>query len=312
MMCPICAATGDWPARCELTLGNETRYDLMKCGACGTSFCHPLPADEDLARFYSASYYDFDPDRERGKGMAFARHLSRIAPTGRFLDVGCATGFFIDGIRNHSRWAVSGIDLGESAVRHARDTLGLDVRLGELQESDFDDRSFDYIHVNNVLEHVRDPVALLRACRRLITGTGRMHLSVPNGANDVLTLVAYHRQEEMPAFSHKGHIYFFPAGALLRMIADAGFTIERRRTHGFKRGLRNAGILPRKRGWKAAHRPRALEPATGGAVKPAPRGRARPDIYYRWRFLSGRWSMVPGLHRYGLDFHFLLRPARRG
>lgn len=309
--CPICGFSGDARPECVLSLGDDTRYDLLACASCGSYFCHPLPSDEALERFYSASYYDFDPNRERGKGMAFARRLNRIRPAGRLLDVGCAAGFFIDGIRRHSAWEVSGIDYGESAVRHARDVLGLDVRQGELAGSDFADRSFDYIHVNNVLEHVRDPLSLLATCRRLMTDDGYLHLSVPNGANDVLTLIAYYREERLPAFSHKGHIYFFPARALARMIGDAGLQVVRARTHGLKRGLRNAGILRRKKNWKAAHRPRKLGVAGSGGAISVPEGKQHSDLYYRWRFLSGYLSMLPGLHRYGLDYYFLLRPDLR-
>lgn len=306
--CPICGFSGDAPVRCILSLGDDTRFDLRECGSCGTSFCHPLPSEEELNRFYSASYYDFDPCRERGKGMAFARRLTRIRRSGRFLDVGCATGLFIDGIRRHSAWEVCGIDFGESAVRYAREELGLDVRWGELSESGFPDRSFDYIHVNNVLEHVRDPVRLLTTCRRLIADNGLMHLSVPNGANDVLTVIAFFREERQPAYSHKGHIFFFPANALLRMIAETGFTVADKRTHGFKRGLRNAAVLPRKKNWKAAHRPRALEKARGDGGIILPKGQKHSNLYYRYRFLADSWSMLPGLHRYGLDFYFLLKP----
>jgi 2-polyprenyl-3-methyl-5-hydroxy-6-metoxy-1,4-benzoquinol methylase len=307
--CPICTSSREAAVAAAISLGDDSAFDLVECRSCGTYFCDPPPTSAQLQRFYSAAYYDFDPHKERGKGMAFARRLTGFRRTGRFLDVGCATGFFIDGIRKNSDWTVSGIDFGESAVRYARDRLGLDVRSGELAESGFPDRSFDYIHVNNVLEHVRDPNLLLGTCRRLLKEDGRLHLSVPNGANDVLTLIAFSWEEGRPAFSHKGHIYFFPARALRRMIALAGFAIVTQRTYGIKRGLRNAGVLRRKRNWKANHQPRSLSCGGPDGDIAVSAGRKRSDFYYRWRFLSGCWTMVPGLNRYGLDYYFLLRPA---
>jgi SAM-dependent methyltransferase len=307
--CPVCGSRNEKTLKGGICLGMDAVFDLLECPRCGCFFCNPLPTAEQLGHFYSASYYDFDPQREEGKGAAFARRLARIRPKGTFLDVGCAAGFFIDGIRKHSDWEVYGIDFGESAVRYAREELNLNVRCGELAETDLPDRFFDYIHVNNVLEHVRDPLGLLSACRRLLKENGVCHLSVPNGANDVLDLIEFHRQEGRPAFSHKGHIFFFPAHTLLWMIGTTGFSIERKRTCGFKRGLRNAGILPKKRNWKAKHAPR--DPACGpenGRISP-PEAGGHSDLYYRWRLSTGYLSMVPGLHRYGLDFFFLLRPS---
>ncbi|MBI4719983.1 MAG: class I SAM-dependent methyltransferase [Chitinivibrionia bacterium] len=309
--CPVCGSMSGSPPRARICLGLDAVFELVECALCGCFFCDPLPTGEQLARCYSASYYDFDPRREEGKGMAFARRLSRIRGAGAILDVGCAAGFFINGIKMRSQWEVYGIDFGESAVRYAREELNLNVRCGELAEADYPARSFDYIHVNNVLEHVRDPVGLLAACKRMLKHDGILHLSVPNGANDVLGLLEFHRQEDRPAFSHKGHICFFPARTLLRMIEAAGFTAVRARTHGFKRGMRNAGILPKKRNWKASHEPRNPAPGgapgeDGGRISP-PVGRAHSELYYRWRLSMDYLKMAPGLHRFGLDFLLLLK-----
>ena len=53
----------------------------------------------------------------------------------------------------------------------------------------FPDAFFDYIQVHNVLEHVRDPMTLLRECRRILKADGVLDLRVPNGRVDSLDLL---------------------------------------------------------------------------------------------------------------------------
>ncbi len=93
------------------------------------------------------------------------------------------------------------------------------------------------------------------------------------------------------------------------MIDRAGFLAVRKGTYGFKRGMRNAGLLPKKRNWKASHEPRNPAPGPEDGRISTPAGRAHSDLYYRWRLSTEYLKIVPGLHRYGLDFFFMLKPS---
>lgn len=310
--CPVCSDNTSKRLVCDVNLIYGADFDLVECTNCGVMYFDPLPTPGQLATFYSASYYDFDRSREEGKGMAFARGLNRLKPTGKFLDVGCATGFFINGIRNHSKWDVYGTDFGESAVRFARERLHLDVRQGDLADARFADAYFDYVHVNNVLEHVLNPMPLLEECRRIIKPDGVFFLSVPNGFNDSLDLIDFNRVEQKPARSKNGHIFFFPARTLLMMLEQVGFEIMTRKTYSLKRGFRSIGYLPRKRSWKADYFPRlSPEIQTSDEVVIPDQPKKHSDFYYRYRFIQGNLQMIPGLHKLGLDFLFIMRPKKR-
>jgi SAM-dependent methyltransferase len=307
-VCPVCRIEADERPLCEVTLGGASRFDLVECGECGVRRLRPMATPEQLEAFYSADYYGRDWYKQQGQGMAFAKSFLRGLAPGRFLDVGCGLGFFIDGIRKHSRWEVSGVEFSEKAVEFARRELGLDVRQGELAEVGYPEAHFDYVHVSNVLEHVTDPVGLLRECRRVIRPGGTFHLRVPNGAADSLDLITFHRERGEPALSPSGHLYFFPERTLLRMFDEAGFRVERAYTYGIRRGLSSMGRWPRKKNWQrpyvAAARP--VAPEQSEIVLP-PKKR-RPDIYYHYRFARFRLRMLSGMRPYGLDYLLLLRP----
>jgi len=307
--CPICGDRLEKKSLCKVNLVYDSEYDLVECAECGVIYFSPMPTQAQLREFYSATYYDFDKGREEGKGMAFAHTLKRWKTKGRFVDVGCATGFFINGIRNNSEWEVYGTDFGESAVRYARDILKLNVVQGDLADARFPDAFFDYVHVNNVLEHVLDPLSLLKECRRIIKPDGIFFLSVPNGYNDSLDLREFYKLERRPARSKNGHIFFFRAKTLEPLFARFGFTVEKRKTYSVKRGLRSYGVLPRKRDWKRDYFPRPADNAGRPAeVRIPDQKKKHSNFYYRYRFIQGNLQMIPGLYDFGLDFFFLLRP----
>jgi 2-polyprenyl-3-methyl-5-hydroxy-6-metoxy-1,4-benzoquinol methylase len=308
--CPICndGASKKFHAKVNLIFGTE--YDLVECLHCGVIYFNPMPTIAELGTFYSGSYYDFNKSREEGKGMAFARRLMRWKANGKFVDVGCATGFFINGIKSHSNWDVYGTDFGEGAVRFAREHLGLKVVQGDLADARFPDSFFDYVHVNNVLEHVRNPVSLLMECRRIIKPDGIFFLSVPNGFNDSLDLIDFWKEEKRPARTKNGHIFFFPARTLLMLFEQIGFEIERKKTYSLKRGFRSIGYLPRKSDWKKDYFPHeSPEKATSTEVLIPDQKKKHSDFYNKYRFVQGNLQMIPGLHKFGLDFLFILRPV---
>lgn len=307
--CHICGDTAAKKFLCKVNLIYDSAFDLVECASCGVICFDPMPTPEQLSVFYSASYYDFDREREEGKGLGFAKRLQKIKEKGHFLDVGCATGFFINGIRKYSEWEVHGTDFGEDAVRFAREKLHLDVRHGNLADAGFQNGFFDYVHVNNVLEHVLDPVSLLRQCRRVIKQDGFFFLSVPNGFNDSLDLIRFYETVKKPARSKNGHIFFFPARTLLNLIDEAGFVIEKKKTYSLKRGLRSAGYLPKKKDWKRDYFPReSPQPVQSSEVVVPEKAQRHSNFYHRYRFVQGNLQMIPGLHNLGLDFMFVMKP----
>src|SRR5262245_54287248 len=206
--CPICQNHDEKNNLCKVSLVHPDVHDLLECPGCGVRYFDPAPGLAQLEQFYAPPYFNFDRAREEGKGMAFARRLQRWKPGGRFLDVGCATGYFLHGIKMHSDWEVHGVEFSASAARFAREQLHLNVRPGELGDAAYPKEFFDYVHVNNVIEHVLHPIPLLAECHRILKPGGFCFLSVPNGFNDSLDLLEFYRQENQPARSKNGHIFF--------------------------------------------------------------------------------------------------------
>src|SRR4051794_4660373 len=100
-------------------------------------------------------------------------------PQGTLLDVGCGAGRYLDLMRALGWSRVVGVDISADAIANAR-SLGLEAYAGDLQEIGFPDNTFDAISASHTLEHVRDPLALLREIARVAKPGARVAIVVPN------------------------------------------------------------------------------------------------------------------------------------
>lgn len=273
------------------------------------SLLWPLPTTEEINEFYSSDYFNFDRRAQEAGGRYYARKISRFKPSGRFLDVGCATGFFINGIRSRSPWSVHGVEMGEQAASYAKDTLGLDVHQGSLEEAKFDPDTFDFIRFNNVLEHVTDPLALLREGGRLLRHGGLLELAVPNGLNDRQGFLDYYQLCGQRGLSKDGHLYFFSSSSLELLAPKAGLRIRKAYSASLKGGLRARKLWPRKKSWPVPYLGRQAKGSEASVDDAIVEGRAYPEVYYAFKNTQDEFLRWPGFSNYYYNFFLRLEKA---
>lgn len=97
---------------------------------------------------------------------------------GKLLEIGFGSGEMLQGMQQRG-WVVEGIDFDPNAVSNAL-RKGLNVRLGSLSEQNYADNTFDAIVMSHVLEHVYDPINLLKECHRILKKGGKLISVTPN------------------------------------------------------------------------------------------------------------------------------------
>ena len=197
---------------------------------------------EEIARCYPAAYFrGFFRQywKDYYKGRALALQLSDWRPGGRLLDVGCALGTMLAGARDHSGWSVQGLEFSAEAAGLGSALNKLDIVSSSVAGAPFPDGSFDYINVNNVLEHESDPVAALKRVSELLTAGGRVELTVPNGPVDLLPTVTLYRRGRTVKTRHDGHLFYFPRRTLERLLDTAGFRVVSLKNFHFKQGFKS-------------------------------------------------------------------------
>ena len=182
--CPACQAEETevvWPAP------RPQPFHLERCRRCQLVFTVPRLNPDEMLAYYDDRYYGknnvrFGPVFERLVGWCRRRRADKICqfvPRGRVLDVGCGRGHILANLRDRG-WKVQGVELNEPAVRHARDVLGLDVRVESFDAARFPAEHFDVVILWHVLEHLTDINAVLSGCARILRPGGLLAISVPN------------------------------------------------------------------------------------------------------------------------------------
>ncbi|MGH8655596.1 MAG: class I SAM-dependent methyltransferase [Gammaproteobacteria bacterium] len=167
---------------------------------------------EPLSRWYRAmSWLIFLHPGARANLDFSVFYLSALG--GRLLEIGLGSGRMLSSMRGRG-WQVEGVDTDPAAVRIAR-ARSLEVHHGTLEERRFPTSSFDAIVMGHVIEHVSDPLSLMRECRRLIKPQGKLVIITPNSDSWGHKLYKqYWRGLEPPR-----HLYIFNCRAL-RILAE--------------------------------------------------------------------------------------------
>jgi SAM-dependent methyltransferase len=180
-----------WQGHRGVALDAANGFTVVDCAACGFKHVVPVPTPAELAEVYRHDYYATEKplyiqhhveDREWLELVAAERYETferLLGRRGRLLDVGSGPGFFLKHGADRG-WSVSGIEPSAQAVAHSR-ALGVDVMQGFLDPTTAATVGrFDVVHMNEVLEHVPDPRALLALAHRLLEPGGLVGLMVPN------------------------------------------------------------------------------------------------------------------------------------
>src|SRR6185295_10182175 len=95
--------------------------------------------------------------RGRLKSIARLTGLTR----GRVLEVGCGSGTFLRMLAD-AGFDARGLDISPDDTKYARETLGLAVTEGDLATAAADPERYDAVLLFYIVEHVPDPIALVR------------------------------------------------------------------------------------------------------------------------------------------------------
>ncbi len=140
-------------------------------------------------------------------------------PAGRLLDVGCGLGEALSGISD--AWERHGVEPSKFASQHAAQWGK--IHCGYLDAAGYPDDYFDVVLFNHVLEHIADPLPVLREVRRVIKPAGSLVIIVPNFDSGC----ARRFGENYRFLDDPTHVTCLSPESLRRLLRDTGFKVTR-------------------------------------------------------------------------------------
>ncbi|HLN53609.1 MAG TPA: class I SAM-dependent methyltransferase [Lentimicrobium sp.] len=166
------------------------KFSILKCTECGLMRTNPQPSGRNIGRYYDSpeyishstarkSFKDRLYDLVRKRTLVAKKNiLDKYSKGKSLLDIGCATGVFIDYCRKKG-YTVQGIEPDEKCRNYARTVLNLEVNDTDAMKS-MKDKSFDVITMWHVLEHVGDLNERMMLISKMLKDDGVLIVALPN------------------------------------------------------------------------------------------------------------------------------------
>lgn len=227
------------------TLKMREGFFLRLCSACGqlVSSC--------TKEIYDSTMKEFDvPEGTSPMGRAVSRanklfgdrlvlvqkYLRKPVERIKLLDLGCSSGDFLE-VANKMGFKAEGLEPAKQAALAAQ-RKGLKVHIGTIENHNFSVNSFDCITLFEVIEHVLDPVSLLKHCHNILTPGGIIMIGTGN-ANSLTTKIMKHRWDYFDMSKHGGHISFYNNESIKMLAELSNFKLLSIKTRSLKFFERN-------------------------------------------------------------------------
>jgi 2-polyprenyl-3-methyl-5-hydroxy-6-metoxy-1,4-benzoquinol methylase len=222
IVCPICNS------------GKVFNYfkdepNLKECKDCKIVFAHPFSVN--LTAAYDEDYYKPWHEKQFRQRVKMWRRRLKIVrkfyKAGKLLDVGTGDGLFLK-VAKEENFNICGTEISPVAVGIAKNLYNLDVHLTEIENVDFEENSFDVCTIWHVIEHVKNPIEILKKVYELLKPGAVVFVATPN-LNKYVSRMIYRlrHNKPYPFYSQKGepHLLHFTEYTLEKIIKKAGFKI---------------------------------------------------------------------------------------
>lgn len=165
-------------------------FSLCKCNACEHIFLNAKFENDQLSSLYSKYYprstfnlENYSPHHEHHGILAWLDGAKssayRWVPKNcRVLDIGCGFGETL-GYHKARGCDVFGVEADENIWRVAEE-LGFNVQIGLFEPDKYPASYFDYVTMDQVMEHMQNPVEVLQGVAQVLKSGGTAVMSVPN------------------------------------------------------------------------------------------------------------------------------------
>lgn len=210
---------------------------LLQCAQCRSIHVLPQPDLQEITAHFADDQSCDEEELKNKFEVNRKRVLSKVADyihskrhSGSILDVGCATGLFLDRFFMGEDWRACGVDLSPTAVRIAR-KKGIQVWQGDLHQAQFPETSFDVITMLDAFYYLPRPRVTLSELFRILKEDGSLILELPMATSRIWRMSS--RLGKAVTRSHgsvlenSDHLFYYTPRAISHLLTTCGFQVEK-------------------------------------------------------------------------------------
>lgn len=202
----------------------------------------PIPSEEELSHYYENQYYQESTavtyshlyTKEELNVIKIDAYVSNsLFHAQKFdkkslFDIACGEGFFMD-VFYKLGWDVTGTDYSIAGVSqhnpHLIDKIIVDKLETVLESLISKKKIFTFINLGNILEHVTNPISLLKMCHLLLEKEGLLRVKVPNDFSDLQNILEKKKLTNSHWVCPPDHLSYFNFSNLKKTLIKNNFSI---------------------------------------------------------------------------------------
>ncbi|MCK9607887.1 MAG: class I SAM-dependent methyltransferase [Methylomonas sp.] len=213
--------------------GYSGTYPLRACLICGHAFLDAHFSQADLNTLYSTYYprsaFSLESYQPHYEASGFSAWLNGVSASAfrwvpknvRVLDIGCGFGETL-GYHQARGCDVYGVEADQN-IKRVAEKFGYKVHVGLFDPKRYESAFFDYVTMDQVLEHVQNPISVLQGVAQVLKPDGHLIVSVPNAKGWGAWLFGRYWINWHAPY----HLQFFSESSMQIAAEKSGFRIER-------------------------------------------------------------------------------------
>ena len=218
-------------------IDSKDSFDIIECETCGFKHIIPIPTPKELNNLYKEEFYstakpryfkEVEEDLEWWK-MTYSNYYQLFEKycqkePKRLLDIGSGPGYFLKAGKELG-WDVLGFEPSKQAYKYSL-KLGLNIVNDFFNEKDAKKfGKFDVVYMNTVIEHLPDPISLIKTAKKVLKPQGIICIIAPNDYNPLQNILKKNLGYENWWTAPPQHVNYFDFKSIRKLLERLGFEI---------------------------------------------------------------------------------------
>jgi SAM-dependent methyltransferase len=226
-----------WKNHAGAVLDSVNGFDVIECETCEFKHVIPIPTSEELDKLYKEDFYstekpryfkDVEEDLEwweltyRNYYQLFEKYCPN--ENRRLLEIGSGPGYFLK-CGKELGWDVLGFEPSKQAYEYSQ-KFGVSVVNEFFSEGNAEKCGrFDVVYMNTVIEHLPDPISLIKSIKNVLNPNGIICVISPNDYNPLQSILREKLGYEPWWVAPPQHINYFDFESVKGLLERRGFEI---------------------------------------------------------------------------------------